>query len=343
MIRTDNIGDLICTTPLLKTLRDHYPSAYIAVLINTYSAPVLDHNPDINAVFTYEKSQHFNKYKFIANAWKRFKMLRALRNEHFDYIILAREGLHKRKTSTRFARFIKPKHIIGYLDAAELSENFIDMPIPNDKTLQLHETEHMNKLLEPLGIYEKPGDLRLFPDQSIMKKMRLEYSKQLPNYIGVAPIAVCISVRRPRNHWSKECFIELIKALWNEYHTPIMLIWSPGKSSSRTHPGDDEQAQYIMAHMKTHDVPLFACATQHLSELIAALACLPRAMICSDGGAMHVAAAFKVPTVCFFGAPVMTRWHPWGTHHVLLHPNSHYVSDITVNEALIAYKQLTTM
>ena len=35
IIRRDNIGDLVCTTPLIGALRQSYPRAHIAALVNT--------------------------------------------------------------------------------------------------------------------------------------------------------------------------------------------------------------------------------------------------------------------------------------------------------------------
>ena len=33
VVRRDNIGDLVCTTPLIAALRAHYPDAWIAALV----------------------------------------------------------------------------------------------------------------------------------------------------------------------------------------------------------------------------------------------------------------------------------------------------------------------
>ena len=35
VVRRDNIGDLVCTTPLLHAIRLRYPAAYVAVLLLT--------------------------------------------------------------------------------------------------------------------------------------------------------------------------------------------------------------------------------------------------------------------------------------------------------------------
>src|SRR5690349_13319469 len=36
IVRRDNIGDLVCTTPLIDALRAHLPKAWIAALVTTY-------------------------------------------------------------------------------------------------------------------------------------------------------------------------------------------------------------------------------------------------------------------------------------------------------------------
>jgi len=58
VIRRDNIGDLVCTTPLIRALRNQLPKSYIAVLATTYNLAVMDGNPDIDAFFSYTKGKH---------------------------------------------------------------------------------------------------------------------------------------------------------------------------------------------------------------------------------------------------------------------------------------------
>lgn len=61
VVRRDNIGDLVCTTPLFTALRRRYPQAWIGALVNSYNAPVLERNPDVNEVFAYTKLKHLEK------------------------------------------------------------------------------------------------------------------------------------------------------------------------------------------------------------------------------------------------------------------------------------------
>ena len=69
LIRRDNIGDLVCTTPAFAALRKHYPNAQIGALVNSYNAEVLRGNPNVDHVFVYQKLKH------AGNLASRFKAL----------------------------------------------------------------------------------------------------------------------------------------------------------------------------------------------------------------------------------------------------------------------------
>lgn len=47
VIRRDNIGDLVCTLPLIRALREYFPRAWIGALANSYNRDVLMGNPDL--------------------------------------------------------------------------------------------------------------------------------------------------------------------------------------------------------------------------------------------------------------------------------------------------------
>jgi ADP-heptose:LPS heptosyltransferase len=87
------------------------------------------------------------------------------------------------------------------------------------------------------------------------------------------------------------------------------------------------------------NVPLLAYPTHELRDLTAALS-LADYVICSDGGAMHIAAALGKPVLCFFGDSDATRWHPWGVPYRLLQPDSRDAMDISLAAALQAFREL---
>jgi len=104
VIRRDNIGDLVCTTPLITALRERYPDAHIAALVNTYNEAVLPGIPPwipftpMKKESTAAGSVHCSIYA------DRLRLVMELRKKKFDYAILATPGFAPR--SLRLARMI---------------------------------------------------------------------------------------------------------------------------------------------------------------------------------------------------------------------------------------------
>ena len=90
IIRRDNIGDLVCTTPLSSALREHFPDARIDALVTSYNKAVLDNNPEIDHVFWYSKAKHQAGWKDKLSAyWQQLLLIAQLRRMKFDCAILA--------------------------------------------------------------------------------------------------------------------------------------------------------------------------------------------------------------------------------------------------------------
>lgn len=328
VVRRDNIGDLVCTTPVFQALRERYPDARIYALTNTYNLPVLHGNPYVDGVFAYMKAKHRDAATSLWSVYrKRLGVILAMRRLHLDYAILAACGFVPR--ALQFARLARPRHIVGYVEPGRRARG-IDMPLQYRLERPLHEVEDVFRILKPLGIEGAPPPLFLAPQQTEVERARAALAQK-----GVsAPIAIHISARKPSNRWPTARFIDLIRRLHAQQGGGFVLLWSPGDDKNPHHPGDDAKAAEIVA--ATGGVPLVAFPTHRLEELIAMLS-LARAVVCSDGGAMHIAAALHKPIVCFFGDSDAKRWRPWGVPHAVLQKPSLKASDISVDETLAAF------
>ena len=140
IIRRDNIGDLICTTPLFAALRRQYPQAYIAALVNSYNEPAIHGNPHLDAIFAYTKGKHAAGESVWRAYWRRAKLLWQLRRMRFDYVILATSGFAAR--SLKLAKMLAPAHIVGFITEQATSPK-IDQAILHGDGGKLHETEDM--------------------------------------------------------------------------------------------------------------------------------------------------------------------------------------------------------
>lgn len=332
LIRRDNIGDLVCTTPMFSALRRHYPNAFIAALVNSYNADVLAGNPWLDAAYAYTKAKHREAGQSVLGVYvDRLRLFRKLRAEQFDYAIIA--GAHFLPRALRLARLVAPHHIIGFTEAGKHGVQHIDMGIPYTLQQPMHEVEDVFRLLGPLGIDEPPGHLTV-----VAPALESTRAQAVLSPLGSGTvIGLHISARKIRQRWPKENFAALAHALHARHACRLILFWSPGSENNPHHPGDDEKAAWIVENTK--QLPLVPFPTLRLAELMGGFAACDY-VICSDGGAMHIAAGLGKPIVCFFGNSSAERWHPWGVPYELLQKESRNVADITVDEALAAFERL---
>lgn len=320
VIRRDNIGDLICTTPLIHALRQQLPTAWIAALVTRYNEPVLTGNPDINEVYSYQKAKHRGTDESVLGIhWQRLKTIANLRRQHFDWILLP-GGAHA--SSLRFARLIAPKQVL--------------VRGPEDAVAGTHEVEQTCHLLTRMGLRYETPQARVVANAAVVEKV----SAQMHSRFGARPtrvIGIHVSARKPSQRWPVERFVELIRNFPAAPGDVFLLLWAPGLPSDSKHPGDDDKATEIMAHLATY--PVIPMPTQRLEDLIGALA-LCDTVICADGGAMHIAAALGKPIVCLFGRSDSNQWRPWGVPYALLQQESREVADISVGMVLDGYASI---
>ena len=335
VIRPDNIGDLVLTTPLLRGLRQACPDAWIGVLVNSYNAPVLDRNPWIDAVFAYEKLKHVAPAVRFGSLLRRLALFRSLRRLDIGCSVLAASGFQKR--ALRLARFSGSRGIVGYVEPGPgQSDAAIDRPVPFRRDVPRHEAQDVYALGAAWGLSGEPPPAAVFPDPELVATIRAGIPAPAAGADGPL-IGIHISARKPSQRWAETAYVELARALQVQHRARILLYWSPGASDNAMHPGDDERAAAVLAGLQgTAVTPM---PTRSLPQLIAGLAACDLLM-CSDGGAMHLAAALGKPIACLFGKSDATRWRPWAVPHVVLQAPSRVATDVPVETALAAIGEL---
>lgn len=322
VVRRDNIGDLVCTTPLFTALRKRFPEAWIGALVNSYNAPVLQGNSDLSEIFAYRKLKHREAGDTVlSNVWTRYRLIAALRRMKLDYVLLAGNAAR----ASGLARVFGAKSVVGLTAPGKTAES-----APAG-----HEVEITFRLAQSLGITSPPPAPTVIPDELAVARLRCDIGMRLAGAGRL--IGIHIGARKPSQRWPIERYAEVIRAVARRANTGVLLFWSPGAETDPRHPGDDEKAQALALELR--NLPLVPVRTRELGELIAGLSLCDR-LICSDGGAMHLAAALAKPIVCLFGRSDAARWHPWGVPHALLQPASRDVRDIEVGDVLGALRRL---
>jgi heptosyltransferase-3 len=329
VIRRDNIGDLILTTPLIRALRRRFPEAWIGALVNSYNARVLDGNPDLDEVFAYTKAKHRGSGSALSAYWSTLSLIIRLRRLRIDYAILASPAASSK--AQMFARRINARTIVGFGDCADP-----ELRLKASPGGALHEVEEAFRIARVLGIDGPPPKTTVLVNEREIAEARGQITKGLP--LNSRLVGIHISARKPKQRWPADKFVELLRKLSAQRpDLAFVLFWSPGELDNPTHPGDDAKAKQILQQLD--NIPIVGFPTPTLSVLFAGLAVCEQ-VICSDGGAMHVAAALGKPILCFFGDSDARRWHPWAVPYQLLQTRSQDVSDVSVTDALDHFAEL---
>lgn len=333
VVRRDNIGDLVLTTPLIHALRQHRPDAWIGALANSYNAPVLNGNPDLDAVFAYDKAKHRPDRSRLAVYRDTLRLLLSLRGLRIDTVILAGPGAQRQ--AYQLARWLRPAALLGFV-TPDFAPAGITLPVDYGNGAALHEAEDIFRLLAPLGIDSAIPPTSVHADQTTAKALRPLVQATLA---GAKPwIAVQISARRIKQRWPIAKFAELMQQINAAHGAGFLLFWSPGAADDERHPGDDARVRELIGALPA-GFPVFAHATHHLDSLIAGLS-LADGVITPDGGAMHLAAALGKPVVALFGDAPVARWRPWRVEHEVVQAASGDVVDVPVSAVVTAWNRL---
>ena len=332
LVRRDNIGDLICTLPLISAIRQLNPTARIDILVNSYCALVVLGNPDLDHVYIYTKAKHRESGESALGVyWRRLLLTLKLRFARYDWLVLANVSCQPRPLL--WAKQVDAKHIVGFTEAGCKGAETITDPIQLVSGQGKHEVEYLMQLLQPFGQVEQIGPARIAPELEAL--LQAQAALATARGLGKALIGINLSARLPSQQWPTEKFIELITLLKDRYH--CVLFWAPGSASNAGHPGDDEKAEQVSAPFDRDDVSHMP--TQQLGELIAGISCVDL-LVTADGGALHIGAACGKPEVVMFGDSDSTQWYPWRVPYKLLHPASRDVRTIAAVDVATAVDQL---
>lgn len=323
IIRRENIGDLILTTPLISILsRNHQ----VDMLVNSYNKLVLIGNPNVTKIHHYTKLHHeggvvakvlafLHRIKTTFNVWR----------EGYDVAIVAGNW---NKRPLIWARISRAKKIIAIGDDAP---DVVTNKLPYSEGV--HMVEQLAELAKPLESDIEIGKLELFLSQKEIEKA----SYKIPNTYHVPVYGLQISSRKEKQRWSVESFIDIAHKLAQREVCKIVLFWSPGSSDVPGHPGDDAKAEYILNHCK--GIMMTPYSTVNIRELMAGMSLCDQ-IITSDGGALHIAAGVGRPVVALFGNSDSLVWGPWKVPCRIISSPIKDVSKITVNEVLEKFVEL---
>lgn len=300
IVRTDKIGDLVLSTPVIKAVRDFYPHSYIAAVVRPYAHEIIKDNPYLNEVITYEKAKKgssiLTDLKFIIKLRKKkFDLALVLHPKNRTHIIMFLAGIRER---------------IGYNKKLGV---LLTKKIPHLKEYGIkHEIDYTLDIVRYAGIIPKEKNLHISIDKSAEQRVDSIFEKngiaKDDLIITLHPGASCRSKK-----WSVERFAKAADSLAQKYKAKIIIVAGSV---------DKMLGDKMSTLMKSKNVNLSGKTT--VSDIVSILK-RSNLFISNDSGPVHIACAIKTPVISIFGrndrglSP--ERWKPVGKHDIALHKN----------------------
>jgi 3-deoxy-D-manno-octulosonic-acid transferase/heptosyltransferase-1 len=291
IIRLGSVGDVVRTLPALRALREKFPSAYIAWLVEEKAKGILEGNSDLDRIILFPRKKivtgFLNPFTSLPTLIEPLRFIRELRRMGFD-LVLDFHGILK---SGLISFFSGAAHRVGFSRGfcKELNYIFNNYHV-NPKDKRLNRIEKNLSLLSALGI--EPVELDpIIPLRQDDKKEIDNFFQQnmLENYHPLIVIHPETSATTPYKRWDEERYATLADTLIEDYHARVILTWGPGELSTVEE----------IAHRMKHP-PLIACQTENLQKLTEIFRRCDL-YIGSDTGPMHIAASVRTPVVALFG------------------------------------------
>lgn len=281
IIRFSSIGDIILTTPIIRSLHYAYPSAEIHFLTKPAFTPLLLHNP----------------YLYKIHSWDDPKeTLDQLRKLRFNHII----DLHRNLRSWKVRQYLRrpystfPKKNMSKWIMVRFKQKSITLP---------HIVERYADSLSALNVNLDDKGLDLFIPKSIIDEANaftrnIEWFKP-----HEPPLAVVLGAKHYTKRWIPDYFTKLL----NQLNHPIILIG-----------GDDakREAQKISSNLL---IPYKDMVGKGNLLLSAAIMKNCSAVLTHDTGFMHIAAAFQMKIYSIWGNTVPTfGMTPYKTSSIII-------------------------
>lgn len=286
LTRMKFIGDVVLTTPIIRTLRETYPDAYIAYLGDAKAVSLLEQNPYLNEIIAFDFSRKSLFYSL--------KMFLTLYAKKFDVVI----DLFSNPRSAVLSFSTMAKVRVGG-DARGRRRLYTHRVRDNGKEKTAIEYHYQS--LEMIGITPLHYATQIFLTDEEKKE-----AGRLLQSLGVDPSRKIVALHPggtwPAKLWQKEKFAELARALAEKN---IAVILTGGSADIPI--VDDVRLQSGALFLGS--VPL---------RMLAAVYALCGAVVSNDCGAMHIAVAVGTPTVGIFGPGQDRIWFPYPAPHIAL-------------------------
>jgi heptosyltransferase-3 len=297
VIKFRHIGDVLLTVPVFRALKEIFPQAHIAALVNSGTEDVLTGNPFIDELIVFDRS--IKKMGPVQRSLRELSFLHTIRAKNFDMTVDLTSG-------DRAA-------IISFISGARYRLAYITYKgflFKRYLYTHLAKKDSVHVVKQNLDILRQSGlsynDTSLLLNVSIDDEIFIrEAIGDEKNIVHVHPVAGIL-----HKCWKDKYMAQVIDYIIDRGFKPVI--------TSSSNYNELEKAHNIMSLVKGSFIDLTGKTS--LKQL-AALSKISRFFIGIDSSPMHIAAAVGVPVIAIFGPSSETLWAPWCEKKLIISKN----------------------
>jgi ADP-heptose:LPS heptosyltransferase len=319
VIRLDNLGDVLVTTPAIHAIRESLPSARITLLASPVGAQVGRLDPDIDEVIVYEAPWMDPWHTLPQDSAREQRMIQRLRRGHYDGAIIF----------TSYRQSALPAAYLAYLADIPLRvAASIDGPGSLLTTRHkhpdgmMHEVERGLDLVGAIGMRAGERDLVMRVPESARDEARAVWARLATKVAPEGPSATKSAdadSEEPLVVVHPGCSMPARTYPWEMYARVVELLverldaWVALTGAANERELVARIAGSIRPDLRAQVTPL---AGELSFPGLCALIEMARLTITNNTGPMHIAAALKTPVVALFALTnPPEQWGPWHTPH----------------------------
>lgn len=322
VVRLDEIGDVVMTTPFLRELRRNLPDAWITLVVKPSIYNLVEICPYVNEVLTYDWSTP-RLLRLFQRHWRALGLAaERLWRRRFDVAILPRwdtdyyHGTFVTYLSGARWRVGYSEKVTAYKGEHNKGYDSLLTHVLEDKAVK-HEVMHNLDVVRFFGGEVLDDRLELWVDEQDEA-----FTREVLGGHGVQPsdclIGLGLGAGASKRQWPIESYRELCSWLHQQYGARFLLIGGRG---------EEALGAKLEAMLGFEVLNLIGQTTlRQLASLLKRAALF----VGNDAGPMHIASAVGIPVVelsCHqrsgtsYSANSPVRFGPWGNKNTVLQPD----------------------
>ena len=319
IVRIDEIGDTILTTPCLRELRKSYPNSFITLIVNPVVFNLVERCPYVDEILVFDFPQNSNR---IARLWHVIKFARRnFTRMDFDLAILPRWDFDIRHGA--FLVYCSGARVrLGYSEKVNATKGSMNKGFDRFFTSVLvdqdprHELEYDLEIIRHLGVKVSSSEMELWIGNED-RELAQSHLQRLGVHDDEMLIACCPGAGKNTKMWPVDNYVKVCAEISRNYGIKFLIFGGP-----------DEKALGLRFEEPGGENFINLVGKFTLRQTIAFLGRC-RMYIGNDTGTMHMAAALKLTVVeicCHpLNGPALhlhspIRFGPWNTDHSILRP-----------------------